>query len=963
MKKKLIEVALPLEAINKESAREKSIRHGHPSTLHLWWARRPLAACRAVIFASLVDDPSSHPDKFPTEEAQEQERQRLFDIIGKIITVEKKGKTEQVVKGLVSWDDINNPEVIEAAQREIARSIAWNRGEEPPKSAAEIVAYLQKYAPPVYDPFCGGGSIPLEAQRLGLEAHGSDLNPVAVLITKALIEIPPKFKDQPPVNPEAQRKLKTAQWYGAQGLAEDVRYYGQWMRNEAFKRIGHLYPKVTLPEEYGGGEATVIAWLWARTVKCPNPACGAQMPLVKSFVLSTKKGKEACIEPVIDRSQKPPIVSFEVRNAGKAPDGTISRKGSVCICCGTPVPFDYIRAEGKAAKMKVQLMAIVAEGERQRVYVSPNDEQERLAISVQPDWKPEADLPENPRDFKTPNYGMRKFGELFTNRQLVTLTTFSNLVSEAREKVKYDAIAAGITDDNLSLCEGGINATAYADVVVTYLGLGVSKLADALTSLTRWKPSMDQVIATFARQALPMVWDYAESNTFNSAAGDYTTTITTLIRAIGNLNTNGFNSVKQIDATTTNPSFHPLISTDPPYYDNISYADLSDFFYVWLRRSLSQFYPKIFSTLLVPKTQELVATPYRFSGDKQKAKDFFEEGLGKAFNRMRETAHPDYPLTVYYAFKQSESEDDDDDNNVNTVIASTGWETMLEGLIKAGFTITGTLPIRTELSNRTIASGSNALASSIVLVCRSRPETAPSTTRRQFLNELKRELPEALKNLQQGNIAPVDLAQASIGPGMAIFSCYTKVLDADGSPMRIRTALQLINQMLDEFLTEQEGEFDADTRWALTWFEQNQFNEGLYGDAEILSKAKNTSVQGLVNSGILTAKSGKVRLLSRDELPDNWNPAIDTRTSDWETTQYLIRILDQKGETGVATMLSQLGSRGEIARDLAYRLYNICDRKSWTQEAIAYNSLVISWAEISRLAAETKPEPVQGELF
>lgn len=843
---------------------------------------------------------------------------------------------------------------------------------------------MQKYAPPVYDPFCGGGSIPLEAQRLGLEAHGSDLNPVAVLITKALIEIPPKFKDKPPVNPEAQKKLTTARWYGAQGLAEDVRYYGQWMRDEAEKRIGHLYPKVTLPQEYGGGEATVIAWLWARTVKCPNPACGAQMPLVKSFVLSTKKGKEAWVEPVIDRSQQPPIVQFKARSQQeqekkrkvakteveresitlKVLDGTVSRKGSICICCGTPVPFDYIRAEGKAGRMNAQLMAIVAEGERQRVYVPSNDEQEKLAISIQADWKPDADLAQNSRDFKTPNYGMRKFGELFTNRQLVTLTTFSNLINEAREKVKYDAIAAGITDDNLSFCEGGTNATAYADAVVTYLGLGVSKLADALTSLTRWKPSMDQVIATFARQALPMVWDYAESNTFNSAAGDYTTTIATLIRAISNLNTNGLNSVKQIDATTINPDFHPLISTDPPYYDNISYADLSDFFYVWLRRSLSQFFPDIFSTLLVPKSQELVATPYRFGGDKQKAKDFFEEGLGKAFNQMRKAANPDYPLTVYYAFKQSESEeDDDDDKNVNTVIASTGWETMLEGLIKAGFSITGTLPMRTELSNRTIASGSNALASSIVLVCRPRPENAPSTTRRQFLNELKRELPEALKNLQQGNIAPVDLAQASIGPGMAIFSRYTKVLDADGSPMRIRTALQLINQMLDEFLTEQEGEFDADTRWALTWFEQNQFNEGLYGDAETLSKAKNTSVQGLVNGGILTAKSGKVRLLRRDELPDNWNPATDTRTSDWETTQYLIRTLDQKGETGAATMLSQLGDRGEIARDLAYRLYNICDRKSWTQEAIAYNSLVISWSEISRLAAETTPEPVQRELF
>ncbi|MHC5862182.1 DUF1156 domain-containing protein, partial [Nostoc sp.] len=461
-------------------------------------------------------------------------------------------------------------------------------------------------------------------------------------------------------------------------------------------------------------------------------------------------------------------------------------------------------------------------------------------------------------------------------------------------------MAAWITDDNLPFCEGGIGATAYADAVATYLGLAGSKLSDNLFSICTWKPSMDQAIHVFTRQALPMVWDYAESNTFNNAAGDNTTTIATLVRAINNFNTSGLNSVNQIDATTLNTHLYPLFSTDPPYYDAVPYSDLSDFFYVWLRRSLVHIHPNLFSTLLVPKEQELVADQYR-RGSRENAKHFFEKGLGTVFANIRKLANPDYPFTVYYAFKQTETENDDDEDTNNQVnIASTGWETMLEGLIKAGFSITGTLPMRTELGNRTRASGSNALASSIVLVCRPRSDSAPSTTRRQFLNELKRELPKALKNLQQGNIAPVDLAQASIGPGMAIFSRYTQVLDADGSPMRIRTALQLINQMLDEFLTEQEGEFDADTRWALTWFEQNQFNEGLYGDAETLSKAKNTSVQGLVNGGILTAKSGKVRLLRRDELPDNWNPATDTRTSDWETTQYLIRTLDQKGETGAA---------------------------------------------------------------
>ena len=965
-RKKLIEVALPLEAINAESAREKSIRHGHPSTLHLWWARRPLAACRAVLWASLVDDPSSWPSKFPTEEAQNKERQRLFDILGRFETLtDKKGNTKQVVRGLVSWDDINNPQsgVLEEAQREIARSIAWNRGEEAPKKPDEVTHYLAKYAPPVYDPFCGGGSIPLEAQRLGLEAHGSDLNPVAVLITKALIEIPPKFKDKPPVNPKSCQQIQT--WFGAQGLAEDVRYYGQWMRDEAFKQIGHLYPKVKLPREYGGGEATVIAWLWARTVKCPNPACGCQMPLVRSFQLSTKKGKEAWVEPVVEthKGTEGTKIRFEVKTGkGKAPEGTVNRKGATCIACGSPVPFDHVRSEGKAGRMDAQLMAIVAEGKNGRIYLSPNEEHKEIAASAQPEWKPDADLPHNPRDFKTPNYGMKTFADLFTPRQLVAITTFSDLVSEAREKIKADAVAAGMADDGLPLNDGGTGATAYADAVATYLGAGVSKLTDYNCNLVTWSQSRDQAAHAFTKQALPMTWDYTEVCPFAGAAGDLQVTL----RGIAELLIKGLSlsvpgSSRQLDATRIEEKKTFVISTDPPYYDNIGYAELSDFFYVWLRRSLMSVYPNLFSTLLVPKAPELVATPYRFGGDKKKAQSFFEEGLGTAFRRMNEMAHTDYPLTVYYAFKQTETEDSDDDEG-NAVVASTGWETMLEGLIRADFSIDGTWPMRTERSARSVSIGTNALASSIILVCRPRPTDAPKATRRQFVNELKRELPHALKLLQQGNVAPVDLAQASIGPGMAVFSKYAAILESDGSRMRVRTALQLINQILDEFLTEQEGEFDSDTRWALTWFEQYQFNEGQYGDAETLSKAKNTSVQGMVEAGILEAKAGKVRLFKREDLKADWKPESDTRTPVWEVTQYLIRTLDTDGETGTAELLVKLGSRGELARDLAYRLYSLCDRKGWTQEALAYNSLVISWPEIIRLANEYKPSAEQLTL-
>jgi putative DNA methylase len=980
-RKKLIEVALPLEAINVESAREKSIRHGHPSTLHLWWARRPLAACRAVLWASLVDDPSSWPEKFPTEEAQNRERQRLFDILGRIeLEKDKKGNTKQVVRGLVSWDEINQPNsaVLLEAQREIARCLAWERGEEPATKPDAIRDYIAKYAPPAYDPFCGGGSIPLEAQRLGLQAHGSDLNPVAVLITKALIEIPPKFKDKPPVNPDSRQKQKISSWEGAQGLAADVRYYGQWMRDEAFKRIGYLYPMVETNHK-GTKDTKVIAWLWARTVKCPNPACGCQMPLVRSFQLSTKKGKEAWVEPFVgdfnhkgtegDFNHKgtkdtkgddfgvsvvPPKIRFEVKTGkGTAPDGTVNRKGAVCIACNTPVPFDHIRREGKAGRMDAQLMAIVAEGQGGRVYLSPDEEQVRIANSAQPEWKPDSNLPEQALGFRVQGYGMTKHADLFTPRQLVALTTFSDLVSEAREKIKADAVAAGIPDDDLPLNDGGIGATAYADAVATYLAFGVSKCADKWSDLTTWDKSRDAVSHLFTRQAIPMIWDFCEGNPFCDSSGNFNQSIDWICRAIENWHCLAEGQVIQLDATKNykNDSIAKLISSDPPYYDAIPYADLSDFFYVWLRRSIGSIYPEIFNTLLVPKAQEMVADHFRH-GSKEKAKQFFEDSLIQVFKRVNQINDKDYPVTIYYALKQTET---DDEQNVS----STGWETILEGLMQANFSIDGTWPLRTELSNRMRGQDSNALASSIVLVCRPRPADAPKASRRQFLNELKRDLPQALKLLQQGNIAPVDLAQASIGPGMAIYSKYTAILESNGTSMGVRTALQLINQILDEFLTEQEGEFDSDTRWALTWFEQYQFNEALYGDAETLSKAKNTSIQGMVEAGILEAKAGKVRLLKREDLKTDWKPEKDERTPVWEITQHLIHTLDKNGETGAAELLAKLGNKADLAKELAYRLYSLCDRKGWTQEAIAYNSLVTSWPEITRLANEYKPSPEQ----
>jgi putative DNA methylase len=926
-RKKLIEVALPLEAINRESAREKSIRHGHPSTLHLWWARRPLAACRAVLFASLVDDPSSHPEQFPTEEKQECERQRLF----------------RIIEELVKWDNSNNEAVLEAARAEIRRSTGDN-------------------PPPTWDPFCGGGSIPLEAQRLGLQAHGSDLNPVAVLITKALIEIPPKFAGRPPVNPEARAKIgHTDGWRGARGLAEDVRYYGRWMRNEAERRIGHLYPRIGLPQEHGGGDATVVAWLWARTVKCPNPACGAPMPLVRSFWLSTKAGNKAWIEPSVDHATG--VTSFKTRTGNGEPrESTVNRLGATCLACAIPVPFGHVRAEGKAGRMGAQLMAIVAEGVRGRIYLPPTAKHEAMAAQPVPTRVPESDLPKQALGFRVQSYGLTHHRDLFTPRQLVTLTTFSDLVSEVREQVLKDSEAAGLSGEVVRLNDCGTGAVAYADAVATYLAFAVDKMTTTNCSVCTWQTEPTRLVAAFGRQALSMVWDYAESNPFGEAAGDYKLGIGSLTEVLDRLPPLLSGRAMQRDANSdAQGPKRPLICTDPPYYDNVPYADLSDFFYVWLRRSLSEIYPDVFSTLLVPKRKELVADQHRHGG-REKAREFFEHGLMSAFARMRDAHNPDFPFCVFYAFKQAENVETDNESDTTSSIASTGWESMLEGLMKVGFAITGTWPLRTELSSGLRLVGRNSLASSIVLICRLRPAGAPSATRREFLSALKREMPDALQKLQHGNIAPVDLAQAAIGPGMAVFSRYSQILEADGRPMSVRTALTLINQMLDEVLAEQEGEFDTDTRWALAWFEQHAMEEGPYGVAETLSTAKNTAVGGLVEAGILTAKAGKVRLLRRDELTADWDPARDRRLTVWEVTQHLIRSLEQQGEAGAAALLRAVGPTGEVARDLAYRLYSLCERKKWAQEALAYNSLVIAWPEITRLAASGGPLELQPAL-
>ena len=970
--KKLIEVALPLDDINAASAREKSIRHGHPSTLHLWWARRPLAAARAVIFAQMVNDPGGERGYYAgkTRAQADAEREELF----------------QILRDLVKWENTNNEEVLARARAAIAQS--WRETCELNKGKP---GFDPDVLPAFHDPFAGGGALPLEAQRLGLESYASDLNPVAVTINKAMIEIPPRFAGRAPVGPqiEAERGTKKAtkdafdDWSGARGLAEDVRRYGAWMREQAQQRIGHLYPSIEVTPELIAGSAlstgstgqkdhqnaglaglqpgqqlTVIAWLWARTVKSPNPAFShVEVPLASSFILSSKAGKEAWVQPVVEGDS----YRFEVRT-GKPPEsaknGTKLARGANfrCLMSDAPIEPTYIKAEGMAGRIGAKLMAIVAEGTRGRIYLSPTQAHEAIASQAVPTWRPETDIPPDKRSMFTPLYGLTKFCDLFTPRQLVALTTFSDLVPEAIARIRADALAAGMADDGRGLDAGGNGATAYAEAVGVYLGFAIDRLAMTGNSLVRWNGVGEKAQHCFGRQALPMLWDFAEPNFLADATGSLSAAVFYSHDPIGLLPTESQGQALQADAQTQTISANKVISTDPPYYDNIGYADLSDFFYVWMRRSLRPIFPKLYATLTVPKAEELVATPYRH-GSKEQAEVFFLDGMTAAMHNLAAQAHPAFPVTIYYAFKQSDTSEGD-------ATHSTGWETFLEAVLRAGFTLTGTWPVRTEMKTRQIASGNNALASSIVLVCRKRDAAADTISRREFQRQLREQLPEALETMIGGTsgqspIAPVDLAQAAIGPGMAIYSQYAGVLNQDGTPMRVHDALVLINREITEYLTPDAGSFDPDTLFCNSWFEQYGWAEGPFGEADVLARGKGTSVAGVAEAGVVQSGAGKVRLLRWADYPTGWNPATDHRAPVWEATHHLIRALNTQGEAAAGALLAAMPDKAEPVRQLAYHLYTLCERKKWADDARAYNELITAWHAVLEASREEGPRGEQ----
>lgn len=942
--RKLIEVALPLDDINRASAHEKSIRAGNPSTLHVWWAPRPLAAARAVLFAQLVNDPS-----WKYTEAELKKPQ-----VRSAIT-RKRNELFRIISDLVPWANIENEEILERARREIRAS--WRETcEANAKHPDALKLFDPNTLPAMFDPFSGGAAIPLEAQRLGLSAHASDLNPVAVLIGLAKLVVPARFRGTQPVGPlpvdEKQKKGKGLQsWTGVAGLADDVRRYASALIEGARSKLVSHYPQVHVTAKmvkarpdlarYEGKELTVIAWIWARTVPSPNPALlGALVPLVNSFWLAKKPGKEAWVEA----NHVKGLLRFSIR-VGTPPEpneisaGTKASKGTFrCVASGVPISSEYIKAEGVAGRLGHRLMAIVCEGQRERVYLDPFPEHEAIAASVPVAPGADADLPSKGLGFRVQPYGFKTFRGLFLPRQQLALSTLASEIDRMAEIVRSDALRAG-WQDGMPLAAGGSGARAYGEGIAIMLTMLLGRCADFWSTLATWspEPKNELVSHAFSMHTVQMTWDFGEVNPFSDSGGSLSTNLKYVIKAVERLGVGSEGYSEQAAAQDVGLE-GGIVSTDPPYYDNIGYADLSDYFYVWHRAALARVVPDLVASLRTPKAEELVSDPDRHGG-REEARKFFLDNMQQVLQRVVGAAHPTFPTTIYYAFKQTESEDAES--------VSRGWETFLQAVVDAGLRVVGTWPVRTERAARTRGIGANALASSVVLVCRPRTDTS-TPTKREFIRELRKSLPPALAEMTsdpEAGIAPVDLPQATIGPGMAVFSKYAGVIDVENERLSVRQALSEINKAIDEYFSEGDEIFDSDSRFCVTWFGVYGFSDGPFGEADGIARAKGTAVDGVVEAGVLTASKSKVRLIGITEYPPKWDPAKDDRLPVWEACHHMCRALrESEGEAGA--LLARMPEKQNAIRQLAYRLYAICEKQKWAEEARPYNELITSWPAI-----------------
>ena len=819
MTKRLIEVSLPLAKISQQSAREKSIRHGHISTLHIWWARRPLAAMRAAIFAALIPAPDD-----------DAERERL----------------ERLIAAIVDWDQVKagNSQAIEEARARIRRAFP----DRPPR---------------LLDPFMGGGATGLEALRLGCETHALELNPVAHLIELCTLVYPQRYgsgetEEQRRTgdrrSPTADRRQLTLPGSaptggGGRTLADDVRHWGRWVLERAREEIGHLYANPT-------GDETIVGYLWARTVRCPNPACGAEMPLVRQWWLAKTKRRKIALRPRVNREAR--RITFEVIDVGAqhaAPDfdpgrGTSSRGHATCLACGQVADVTYIRAEGKAGRMGEMPLAVIYEQEKTgkgyRPFTEQDEELFQKALTLL------GELDENAPDeplppvgtlgFRVQRYGLTRWGDLFNARQTLALLTFSRQVRAAHEAM----LAEGMDPER-------------AKAVTTYLSVIVDRLADYNTTLCTWHNTGEKINHTFGRQALPMIWDYTELNPFSGATGDWSGAMAWITRVIEHAaRTSGRPAIARQGTATRLPwpdgHFDALI-TDPPYYDAVPYADLSDFFYVWLKRSIGFLHPKVFRTPLTPKSAEIIQEPARHDDDAT-AKAFYEREMTRAFAEARRVLRPDGVFVVVFAHK-----------------STAAWETLLNSLLEAGLVVTASWPLHTERPGRLRAHESAALASSIFIVCRARVAGGEG-----YFDDVREELAatirERLDFFWRQDIRGADFFISAIGPAVSVFGRYRRVYRLDGSEVGVGELLNLVQAMVSEYALDrilngggtQVGGVDAPTRYYI--LHRWAYGRGKipFDDAMRLAMALGADVSALMGRRGLLKQSGEtVRLLGPKE--------------------------------------------------------------------------------------------------
>ena len=983
--RKLIEVVLPLEVVNAAGRAEKAVpKKGHPATMHLWWSRKPLGVARAVLFASLVDDPAARPDLFPTGRAQDAERQRLLALI----------------EGLCRWDRSGDADLLAEAQRCIEAS-----------AGGEL--------PGIIDPFSGGGAIGTEAIRLGLDTLAVDLNPVAALVSAATVSIAQRFAGRAAVHPEAGATggLPLA------GISADIGFYGAAVEAECRQCLAGVFEAPASPLS-SGGRTEAISYLWARTITCSNPGCCRTTPLLSTWWLSRKPTNRWHARPVIDGDR------FDFAVAPGSPpadlaDLKVGRGANYrCLHCGTVNDADAVRHCGRESGFGLRMVAVQAFADPARrrggrIWLAPDAAVERPgpAASSVPAGSETAsgagfasrsdvefpsasgtrypagveaalrrELPTGSGNITT--FGFVTFGDLLTPRQRLTMATFSEAITGMTPMVHRDACAAGMADDEVGIERGGSGARAYAEAIVTYLALTLSRMANRTTTMTIHNRANGSVEQSFVQPAYAFYGDFPEANPFSGSTGSWAGALGYVAGAVEALpapngardgashapRPNRISSARAPDGShsprvgrgdvrcgsmlTALDGASGVVSTDPPYYDMFDYASLSNLFLVWLRATLGDIWPDALGPLLAPTDQQIVSNPTRFHGDRAAAHRHFETLLRQAFEHIKQVHDHRYPLTIYYGYQQVERSKRGDAG-----APGTAWEALLESLIGAGLRITATWPLRTERPEG-VKKGTKALASSVLLVCR--PTAGDGSVQSvatvgELRRALRSELPGAVRLLQQGNIAPLDLVQAAIGPGMGVYTRYQRVLAADGSHLGVREALAMINEVLDETLTGTGADLDADTRWALTWFDEHGFTEGPFGQAEQLSKARNTLTAGLVDAGIVATAGDRVRLLSRDELDADWDPGADRRPTVWEAMQHLLRCLLDDGEPAAAALLSRLDAdTADAARDVAYRLFRVCTRRNRTAEAAACNGLVTSWPELTRLAtaataAATRP--------